>query len=299
MSDGNLNLSSLREEIDSIDEQLHDLIVRRADIAVAVRSSKGNSSFWRPAREAQILRRLIARHKGPFPKSTIVQLWREIVSAMVRIQGELKVAVYAPDGIYICKEIARDHFGAGTPLSLHSSARAVLNSVQNGEVTVGILPFPEDEKRQLVDTLATMETERRLSVCARLPFVPMAVDHRDAALCVAKIEAENSGDDKSFFVLHTLLKLGRTRLQEAITAAGITLLRLVGINEQLEDNTMFLLELEGFIEPDDARIAHLTNPDHGVAKDAFFLGVYATFSSENHLEYGRALMVLVPRPGIK
>ena len=44
---------------------------------------------------------------------------------------------------------------------------------------------------------------------------------------------------------------------------------------------MFLLELEGFIEPDDARISYLTNPDRGVAKDALFLGVYATpFSSE-------------------
>ena len=282
MSERNLNLSSLREEIDSIDEQLHDLIVRRAEIAVAVRSSKGNSSIWRPAREAQILRRLIGRHKGPFPRSTIVQLWREIVSAMVRIQGELKVAVYAPDGIYTCREMARDHFGAGTPLSLHSSARAVLNSVQDGKATVGILPFPEDDEAAPWWTvLAAMETERRLSVCARLPFVPMAVDRRDAALCVAKLEADNSGDDKSFFVLHTSPQISRTRLQEAITAAGITLLRLVGINEQLENNTMFLLELEGFIEPDDARIAHLTNPDRGVAKDAFFLGVYATpFSSE-------------------
>ena len=98
---------------------------------------------------------------------------------------------------------------------------------------------------------------------------------------MAKIEADQSGDDRSFFVLHTSPQISRTRLQEAITAAGITLLRLVGINEQLEDNTMFLLELEGFIEPDDARIAYLTNPDRGVAEDAFFLGVYATpFSGE-------------------
>ena len=111
-----------------------------------------------PREEAQILRRLIARHKGPFPRSTIVQLWREIVSAMVRIQGELKVAVYAPDGIHTCREMARDHFGAGTPLSLHSSARAVLNSVQDGKATVGILPFPEDgEAAPWWTVLAAME----------------------------------------------------------------------------------------------------------------------------------------------
>ena len=96
--------------------------------------------------------------------------------------------------------------------------------------------IPEDgEAAPWWTVLAAMETERRLSVCARLPFVPMAVDRRDAALCVAKIEADHSGDDKSFFVLHTSAQISRTRLQEAITAAGITLLRLVGINEQLED----------------------------------------------------------------
>ena len=282
MSEGNLNLSSLREEIDSIDDQLHDLIVRRADIAAAVRSSKGNSSVWRPAREAQIVRRLIARHKGPFPRSTIFRLWREIVSAMVRLQGEFTVAVYSPEGSHPCREMARDHFGAGTPLSLHSSVNAVLTAIQEGEATVGILPIPEDgEDSPWWMTLTTMEIKRGLSVCARLPFVPIEVNRSESALCVAKIEASPSGDDRSFFVLRTLPEVSRTRLQEAIAAADLELIRLIGRDEQLEDEPIFLSELEGFIEPNDARIAYLTDPVQGVAKGAFFLGVYATpFSSE-------------------
>ena len=98
MSDGKPNLAALREELDSIDNALHDLLMRRAAIAAGVRASKGNAPVWRPAREAQILRRLMTRHTGPFPRATIIQLWREIVSAMVRLQGEFAVAVYAQDG---------------------------------------------------------------------------------------------------------------------------------------------------------------------------------------------------------
>tara|TARA_B100000674_G_scaffold286849_2_gene237395 strand:+ start:6786 stop:7700 length:915 start_codon:yes stop_codon:yes gene_type:complete len=288
MSDGKPNLAALREELDSIDNALHDLLMRRAEIAAGVRASKGDAPVWRPAREAQILRRLMMRHTGPFPKATIIQLWREIVSAMVRLQGEFAVAVYAPDGERLCRDMARDHFGGETPLLLHSSARAVLNAVQEGTATVGVLPIPEDsEEAAWWPTLAGIAQGGEVSVCARLPFAPIAPVNGDSALCVAAMTPDESGDDRSFFVLRTNPEVSRARLNDAIAAAGIKPVRLIGMGVPMDGASVFLAELEEFAGPDDSRIARLTDPDNGIAESAIFLGIYATpFSSDDIADRG-------------
>ena len=288
MSDGKPNLAALREELDSIDNALHDLLMRRAAIAAGVRASKGDAPVWRPAREAQILRRLMTRHTGPFPRATIIQLWREIVSAMVRLQGEFAVAVYAQDGERLCRDMARDHFGGDTPLSLHSSARAVLNAVQEGTATVGVLPIPEDsEEAPWWPTLAGIARGGNVSVCARLPFAPIAPGNGDSALCVASISPDESGDDRSFFVLRTSSEVSRARLNDAIAAAGVKPVRLIGSGVPMDGTSVFMAELEGFAGPDDSRIARLTDPDNGIAESAIFLGVYATpLSSDDIADRG-------------
>ena len=275
MSEGNKSLSALRDEINSIDDDIHALLMRRAGISASVRESKQGGSVWRPSREAQILRRLISRHEGPFPRTTIVQVWREIVSAMVRLQGEFSVAVYATEPNRLCRDMARDHFGSETPLILYSSARAVLTAVQDGSAVVGVLPIPEEsEKTPWWPILASMSGGGS-AVCARLPFAPGASRHSDSALCIASIPPDKSGLDRSLFVLRTSPEISRARLNDAIAAAGIKPLRLIGHDTPPDDTSVFLAELEGYAGPDDRRITRLTDPDIGVVEAASFIGVYA------------------------
>lgn len=275
MSEGNTPLAALREEINGIDDQLHELLMRRAAIAVHVRDSKQGAAVWRPAREAQILRRLIARHEGPFPRTTIVQIWREIVSAMVRLQGEFAVAVYATENNRICRDMARDHFGAETPLALYSSARAVLTAVQDGSATVGVLPIPEESEETPWWPILAGMSGTGTAVCARLPFAPSEPGNGDSALCVATIPPDESGMDRSLFVLRTNPEVSRARLNDAIAAAGIKPLRLIGRGTPPDNTSVFLAELEGFAGPDDPRMARLTDPDTGLVEAAVFIGVYA------------------------
>ena len=275
MSDGKTPLSALRDEINGIDDDIHALLMRRAAIATSIRDSKHGGPVWRPAREAQILRRLIARHEGPFPRTTIVQIWREIVSAMVRLQGEFAVAVYATENNRLCRDMARDHFGAETPLALYSSARAVLTAVQDGSATVGVLPTPEESEETPWWPLLAGMSGSGTAVCARLPFAPSAPGYGDSALCVASIPPDESGLDRSLFVLRTSPEISRARLNDAIAAAGIKPLRLTGRGTPPDDTSVFLAEFEGYAGPDDARIAHLTDPDTGIVEGANFIGVYA------------------------
>ena len=289
MSDGNQSLSALRDRIDGIDSAIHDLLMERASIAAEVRDSKASGPsagpVWRPAREAQVLRRLVARHEGPFPRGTLVQLWREIMSAMVRLQGEFAVAVFANDETRWCRDMARDHFGAETPLSYYSTARAVLTAVQDGSATVGVLPVPEDsEELPWWPVLAGMSGARPL-VCARLPFGPSSAGAGDSALCVANIEPAESGDDRSLVAFRTRPKISRARLNSAISAAGIKPLRLIGSGPSTDDISLFLAELDGFAADDDARLARLAGPDDGVAESVIYLGAYATPFDARDLSY--------------
>ena len=77
------DLASLRAEIDSIDDAVHDLLMRRAALSARMAASRvKNDSFpYRPGREAGILRRLLARHHPPLPAGTMVRIWREIIAA--------------------------------------------------------------------------------------------------------------------------------------------------------------------------------------------------------------------------
>ncbi len=140
------SLASLRQEIDRIDDALHDLLMARAALAAHVAQAKGHAAstaMIRPAREVAILKRLLTRHHGPFPKTTVMRLWREIIAAMTSLEAPLRVAVYMPTRGAGYLELARDHFGAYTTTMPHDTPRAVIAAVQAGTATVGVLPLPD------------------------------------------------------------------------------------------------------------------------------------------------------------
>ncbi|MCU0988891.1 MAG: chorismate mutase, partial [Xanthomonadales bacterium] len=94
-------LAEVREEIDRLDEQLQALISERARLALRVRQSKDQSKsavdFYRPEREAQVLRGVIERNQGPLSNDEMLRLFREIMSACLAQQEPLKVAYLGPE----------------------------------------------------------------------------------------------------------------------------------------------------------------------------------------------------------
>ena len=84
-------LTDLRKEIDRIDEAMHQLLIERSEIIdrlIAVkRSQDGGTSAFRPAREAEMMRRLVKRHKGILPLDTVESIWRVIISTFTYVQA--------------------------------------------------------------------------------------------------------------------------------------------------------------------------------------------------------------------
>lgn len=98
------DLTAVRTEIDGIDRQIQALIARRAYWAHEVGRAKGKLAaavdYYRPEREAQVLRRVVDRNDGPLADDVLVRLFREIMSACLAQQEPLKVGYLGPEGTF-------------------------------------------------------------------------------------------------------------------------------------------------------------------------------------------------------
>ena len=74
------DLANIRDRIDQIDAGIHELLNERARCAQLVGISKSASGkavdFYRPEREAEVLRRALERNKGPLRDEEIVRLFQ-------------------------------------------------------------------------------------------------------------------------------------------------------------------------------------------------------------------------------
>ena len=110
----NDSLEAVREEIDSIDRELQVLISKRAACAervAAIKLAQGiNTAFYRPEREAQILRRVRETNEGPLADDTMARLFREIISACLAHEEPMTIAYLGPEGTYTHAAVHK-HFG--------------------------------------------------------------------------------------------------------------------------------------------------------------------------------------------
>ena len=97
-----LNLEQIRNDIDSVDQQIQELLNRRATLAEAVAKAKfaaeENPLFYRPEREAQVLRKVMERNQGPLSDATMARLFREIMSACLALEAPQSIAFLGPEG---------------------------------------------------------------------------------------------------------------------------------------------------------------------------------------------------------
>jgi len=219
-------LENLRAEIDRIDQALLELLVERTDVVRRIGDLKQDHRSGRlavrPAREAQILRRLVAEAGDRFPPAVLVRMWREMLAALTRLQAPLSATVCAPPrGGLATWDLARDHFGSLTPMTPVDGTSQAVRAVANGTTTVAVLPLPcEDESWW---TALLSDQTDRLRVFMRLPFVA-AVDGDGSeaqALAVGRAEIEPSGDDLGVLAIEANPDISRGRLRDLLAAAGL------------------------------------------------------------------------------
>ncbi|MBT8038876.1 MAG: prephenate dehydratase [Xanthomonadales bacterium] len=164
------SLSAVRDEIDRLDERIQDLINERARLAFRVRESKGGSrdavNFYRPEREAQVLRKLRERNRGPLSDNEMLRLFREIMSACLAQQEPLKIAYLGPEGTFTQQAVHR-HFGHSVHASSLPTIDEAFEQVQAGDADFGVVPV-ENSTQGIVSHTLDMFLYSDLKICGEI-----------------------------------------------------------------------------------------------------------------------------------
>jgi len=150
------DLDEARQEIDRVDERIQALISERARLAQQVGVTKGRLSaavdYYRPEREAEVLRRVLERNQGPLRNEEILRLFREIMSACLAQQEPLKVGFLGPEGTFTQSAVLK-HFGHSVRAIPFATIDEVFQEVQAGAADFGVVPVENSTEGTVNNTL--------------------------------------------------------------------------------------------------------------------------------------------------
>ena len=171
------NLGELRKDIDRIDETMHRLLIERGEIInrlISVKKTQESGSAFRPAREADMMRRLVQRHHGILPLDTAESIWRVIIATFTHVQAPFAVHADLSTGDAMMRDSARFHFGFTVPFVPHVGAAGVVEAVSASKGDLGLVPAFATAHGGAWWT--ALEFASAPKIIARLPFVDRA-DH--------------------------------------------------------------------------------------------------------------------------
>ncbi len=146
----------MRGRIDEIDERIQSLINERARFAQQVGVSKGELAsavdYYRPEREAEVLRKIQARNKGPIRDEEMLRLFREIMSACLAQQEPLKVGFLGPEGTFTQTAVFK-HFGHSVRALPFHTIDEIFHEVESGIADFGVVPIENSTEGSVNYTL--------------------------------------------------------------------------------------------------------------------------------------------------
>jgi chorismate mutase / prephenate dehydratase len=257
MSDTPSDLDELRRRIDEIDDRLQDLLIERIDIVSRVAAHKRRNdgvAAHQPDREAEILRRLIARNNGAFPPATLVRMWRELLAATTRLQGAFTIAVYAPPDAPGFWDIARDHYGSHTPMLAFRSTAQVIRAVTEGQAAIGVLPMPQEEETDPWWQHLLSTDDDAPHVIARLPFGARGNARSDGgdALAIGRGAQQGTGRDRTLLATENALDISRGRMFSILSGLELACTFMASTEHAEGANT--LIEIDGCVAMSDPRL---------------------------------------------
>jgi chorismate mutase/prephenate dehydratase len=163
-------LAALRGKIDDVDERIQRLIAERAHVAKEIGVLKGLTStveFYRPEREAQVLRKVVERNDGPLRDEEMVRLFRELMSACLAQEEPLKVAYLGPEGTFTQSAVFK-HFGHSVHALAVPTIDEVFHEVESGTADFGVAPIENSSEGSVNIHTLDMFLTSPLKMCGEI-----------------------------------------------------------------------------------------------------------------------------------
>jgi chorismate mutase/prephenate dehydratase len=267
------DLANRRAEIDRFDREIHRLLIERAKVVHGVMRAKAAATAagevtppFRPGREAEVLRGLLARHASEFPVASLLQIWREIVSGATRMQAVQQVAVLK--GERSLWDLARDHFGVGAEYRECNGTAEIFGLLRQMQVAAGVLPIAVigQPGQWWCTQIAEPSPQGAPKVVARLPFFPAGIS--GAALVLSPFAADASSNDRGIVGVELTAGADPDCIRPALPAAG-----LPPVSPPIQAGPYLWVEVGRLLRDDDAVLTALAQQPQ--VQRAVDLGGYA------------------------
>lgn len=180
------DLAGLRTRIDAVDERLLALLNERARLAGEVgalkRAAQPEAPFYAPAREREVVARLVALNPGPFPSEALRPVFQEIMGACLSLERPLRVAFLGPEGTF-SHQAARYQFGLSIHALPQSAIPLVFQAVERGQADYGVVPVENATEGAIDPTLDSfLDSPLRIVAEILLPVDLALLTHPDLEL---------------------------------------------------------------------------------------------------------------------
>ena len=248
-------LREIRNEIDGIDQQIQTLLNQRARCAERVADVKAefdqqNAVFYRPEREAQVLRKVMGRNEGPLANPEIARLFREIMSVCLAHEQPLNVVFLGPEGS--CSQLAAlKHFGNSIKAIALDSVEQLFSEVESGNADYAVIAI-ESQDTQAIKWLAS----HSLNVVGEVELDSQFGRATTRYLIIGKQQVEPSGEDKTALILTVdKASLDTAALITQFEQSSVTPIEM----QQLDDQsvTLFYIDFSGYFA--DSAVQQLLN----------------------------------------
>lgn len=169
-------LARIRQRIDTLDADIHRMLIERSaviDELIRVKGTSAPGAAFRPDREADMMRRLVLRHEGRLPLATVEHIWREIITVFTAMQAPFSVITGPADDLLAQRDMVRFYFGFSVEIETAATEDEALAMVAGGENRIAALSL-----RDATPWWQVLEADTAPKIFARFPFL-VSPDRRD------------------------------------------------------------------------------------------------------------------------
>ena len=263
----NKKLALFREQIDEIDLKILNLLKDRMAVIKDVGELKKsyNEKFYiRSNREADMIKNLVNLAEDKFPKSSIINIWRKIITTANMNEQALRIAIHNPRNITDYTYLVREYYNNDVPIINYDSANSVVAELENQQAQIGIFALPDsiddfDKKEDTKENwwISLANNRIGLKIFAKIPFVEFAQKDKNSnsiqLVATAIKEPEKSISDNTLITIETGKEVNKSTILTAFKEIGLEGKILKSAQVMQFDGIKFhLIEIEGFhLENDD------------------------------------------------
>ncbi len=258
-------LSQCRNEINVIDDEILQLLSQRMKIVSQVRQikeSSGEKFFIKSGREADMIKSLIAKANPVLPKSTIISIWRKIITSSNMLEQSIKIALHNPQKLSEYNYLVREYYSDFVPIISYDSITNIVSEIEKNSAQIAVFALPQNNEEENNEEwwINLANNHLGLKVFAKIPFLKTITNGEKTPDLVALAikNSEKSQSDNSLFCIELDKTISKAQLMAILQENQFEakILKTAKL-KKIDDILFYLVEIKGFFDENNPQIQQI------------------------------------------